>query len=355
MNEPIFLTLFILFIAICLAFDLGVLNKKSHEISVKESLIATMIWISLALIFFVFLRYFGHLIHHIETMEQLQAINMAHKHGLVFSPDADFITNLQLYRNQLSLEFITGYTIEYTLSIDNIFVILMIFMSFRVDRKYYHRVLFWGIIGAVVMRFIFIFSLSALIHRFEWILAIFGIFLIFSAIKMFLSRNKKEEISVKDHKIVKFISKHFSLTPDYIGEKFFAKINHKHYITPLFLVLLIIEFSDVIFAVDSVPAIFSITQDFYIVFFSNIFAIIGLRSLFFLLSSIVNLFRFLKAGISVLLAFIGVKMLLEIIFSVSIGTKNSLIFIISTLTVCILLSLVIPKKEETVLPDSSCP
>jgi tellurite resistance protein TerC len=345
MYEIIFLGSFLVLIAICLALDLGVFNKNNHEVSFKESLISTMIWVSLAVIFFFFLRYFGHLIHHIETMQDLNAINIRNKHGLIFSPDADFFTNLQLYRNQLSLEFITGYIIEYTLSIDNIFVILMIFMSFCVDKKYYHRVLFWGIIGAVFMRFLFIFSLSALIHQFEWILAVFGIILIFSAIKMFLSRNKKEEISVKDHKMVKIVSKYFSVTPDYVGQKFFTKINGKRYITPLFLVLLIIEFSDVIFAVDSVPAVFSITQDSYIVFFSNIFAIIGLRSLFFLLSNIVKLFRFLKTGISVLLAFIGVKMLLEIIFSISIETTTSLIFILSILITCVLLSVIIPKKE----------
>ncbi len=345
MNEVIFLGGFLILISIFLALDLGVFNKKSHEISVKESLIFTLIWISLAIAFFIFLRYFGHLIHNIGTMDELNTINLRNKHGLIFNPDADFLTNLQLYRNQLSLEFITGYTIEYALSIDNIFVMLMIFMSFCVDKKYYHRVLFWGIIGAIVMRFIFIFALSALIHQFEWILAIFGVILIISAVKMFLGRNAAEEICIQEHKVVKFVSKHFSVTQDYVGQKFFTKIDGKRYITPLFLVLLIIEFSDVIFAVDSVPAIFSITQDSYIVFFSNIFAIIGLRSLFFLLSSIVNLFRFLKTGLSVLLAFVGIKMLLEIIFHVSIGTQASLIFIISTLAFCILLSIVIPEKE----------
>jgi len=346
MNEVIFLGGFLVLISVCLALDLGVFNKNNHEISFKESLLFTLIWVTLTIIFFFFLRYFGHLLHHIETMDELIAINIRHKHGLIFNFDADFTTNLQLYRNQLSLEFITGYAIEYALSIDNIFVILMIFISFGVDRKYYHRVLFWGILGAIVMRFIFIFSLSALIHQFEWILAIFGIILIISAVKMFISRNKEEKVSVKDHKIIKFVSKHFSITPDYVGQKFFTKIDKKHYITPLFLVLLLVEFSDVIFAVDSVPAIFSITQDSYIVFFSNIFAIIGLRSLFFLLSNIVNLFRFLKAGISVLLAFIGIKMLLEIIFFISIETAVSLIIIISILVFCILLSIIIPKKEK---------
>jgi tellurite resistance protein TerC len=331
-------------IAFFLALDLGVFNKNSHEVSMKESLIFTFIWVLLAMGFFVFLRYFGDLMHQIKSMEDLEMINKAHKHGLVFSNLADFQANLQLYRNQLSLEFITGYTIEYALSIDNIFVILMLFLSFGTDKKYYHRVLFWGIIGAVAMRFIFIFSLSALIHRFEWILAIFGAILIYSAIKLFLNRNKEEKVNVNEHKLVKFVSRRFPVTPDYVGDKFVAKINGKRFLTPLFLLLLIIEFSDVLFAVDSVPAIFSITQDSYIVFFSNIFAIIGLRSLFFLLSNIVNMFRFLKHGLSVLLAFIGVKMLLEVIFHISISTQLSLLIILSILIICILLSVLVRKK-----------
>ncbi|MDR1408279.1 MAG: TerC/Alx family metal homeostasis membrane protein [Tannerella sp.] len=346
MNEILFVGGFLVLISLFLALDLGVFNKKSHTISVKESLIFTFAWMSLAFAFFIFIRYFGDLIHNIESMDDLNTINLRHRHGLIFDLHSDFATALQLYRNQLSLEFITGYMMEYALSVDNIFVILLIFMSFGVDQKYYHRVLFWGIIGAIVMRFIFIFALSALIHEFEWVLAIFGIILIVSAIKMFASRNKEEQIHVQDHKIVKFVSRHFSVTQDYVGQKFVATIDGKKYITPLLLVLLIIEFSDVVFAVDSVPAIFSITQDSYIVFFSNIFAIIGLRSLFFLLSNIMNLFRFLKTGLSVLLAFVGVKMLLEIGLHISIGTKMSLFFILSTLVACILLSVVIPEKKR---------
>jgi tellurite resistance protein TerC len=336
---------FLLMIAFFLALDLGIFNKNSREVSMKESLTFTLVWVVLAVGFFFFLRHFGNLIHHINSMEELEKINTLHKHGLVFNPLADFDANLQLYRNQLSLEFITGYTIEYALSIDNIFVILMLFISFGADRKYYHRVLFWGIIGAVAMRFIFIFSLSALIHRAEWTLAVFGIILIYSAIKLFLDRNKDEKIDVKNHKLVKFVSKRFPLTPDYADDKFVTKINGKRFLTPLFLLLLVIEFSDVIFAVDSVPAIFSITQDSYIVFFSNIFAIIGLRSLFFLLSNIVNMFRFLKHGLSVLLAFIGVKMLLEVFFHISLSTQLSLLVILSVLLICILISVAIPKKK----------
>ena len=346
MNEILFLSSFLLLIAFFLTLDLGVFNKNSHEISLKESLIFTLFWIILAVGFFFFLRYFGDLLHNITCIERLEEINQLHKHGLTFNPLADFDANLQLYRNQLSLEFITGYIIEKALSVDNIFVILMLFISFGTDKKYYHRVLFWGIIGAVVMRFIFIFSLSALIHQFEWVLAIFGGILIYSAIKLFFNRNEDEKIDVKNHKLVKFLSKRFPITPDYVGEKFVTKINGKRFLTPLLLLLIVIEFSDVLFAVDSVPAIFSITQDSYIVFFSNIFAIIGLRSLFFLLSSIVSMFRFLKPGLSVLLVFIGVKMLLEVLFHISISTQLSLLIILSILIICILLSVAIPKKVK---------
>ncbi|MCL2132376.1 MAG: TerC/Alx family metal homeostasis membrane protein [Lentimicrobiaceae bacterium] len=345
MHEVLFFSGFLAVIAFFLTLDLGVFNKNSHEVSLKESLIFTFIWILLAFGFFLFLRYFGDWLHQIDSLEDLEKINLLHKHGITFNPLADFDVNLQLYRNQLSLEFITGYTIEYALSIDNIFVILMLFISFGTDKKYYHRVLFWGIIGAVVMRFIFIFSLSALIHQFEWILAVFGGILIYSAVKLFFDRNKEEKVDVKEHKLVKFVSRRFPVTPDYAGEKFVTKINGKRFFTPLFLLLIVIEFSDVIFAVDSVPAIFSITQDSYIVFFSNIFAIIGLRSLFFLLSNIVSMFRFLKLGLSVLLAFIGAKMLLEVFFHISISTQLSLLIILSILISCILLSAAIPKKE----------
>jgi tellurite resistance protein TerC len=346
MNEIFFLGGFLVLISFLLAMDLGVLNKNTHEISVKESLIFTAVWISLALLFFLGVRYFGDMIHGIDSMAELEEINRLHKHGLLFTPESSFMDNLQLYRNQLSLEFITGYTIEYALSVDNIFVILMIFISFGVNRKYYHRVLFWGIIGAVAMRFIFIFAVSALIHRFEWILVLFGGLLLFSAVKMFINRHAEENKDVKNNRIVKFVSRHFAVTPDYVGSKFMIRENKKRLITPLFLVLIVIELSDVIFAVDSVPAIFSITHDSYMVFFSNIFAIIGLRSLFFLLSSIVGMFRFLKTGLSVLLAFVGVKMIAEILFDVEIPTLVSLLTILGILAVCILLSLLIPEGKS---------
>ncbi|MBO4739990.1 MAG: TerC/Alx family metal homeostasis membrane protein [Bacteroidales bacterium] len=346
MNEILFLGIFIVLIAGCLTLDLGVFNKNSHIVSVKESLIFTVIWIGLALGFFFFLRFYGHLIHGIDSFETLQAINIKHGHNLSFSATTDFAEQLQMYRNQMSLEFITGYVIEYAMSIDNIFVILLIFTSFGVKEKYYHRVLFWGILGAIVMRFLFIFVLSGLIHQFEWILAVFGIILLYTAIKMFVKRNEQEEVDTKNHRVVKFVSKHFAVCDDFREEHFFVKENGKRMITPLFLVLIVIEFSDIIFAVDSVPAIFSVTKDQYLVFFSNIFAIIGLRSLFFLLSNMVQYFRFLKPGLSVLLAFIGIKMLLAVFGIAEISTGLSLIIIVSILVICILLSVIFPHKNK---------
>lgn len=346
MNEIIFLIVFIVFIAFALALDLGVFNKNSHVISFKESLMFSSLWVVLALLFFVFLRYGGHLLHNIDNMSQLAEVNLRYGHHIDFKDGATFAENLQLYRNQMSLEFITGYVIEYAMSIDNIFVMLLIFTSFGVEQKYYHRVLFWGIIGAVVMRFAFIFILSGLVHKFAWILAIFGVILIYTAIKMFVNRNKQQKVDIENNKVVKFVSKHFAVTSHFSEGHFFVKENGKKMITPLLLVLLIVEGSDVIFAVDSVPAIFSITQDQYLVFFSNIFAIVGLRSLFFMLSSLVNLFHYLKSGLSVLLAFVGVKILLESFTDIHISVGMSLAIILSVIVLCILLSLIFPPKDK---------
>ena len=237
-----------------------------------------------------------------------------------------------------------GYFLEESLSIDNIFVMIMIFVSFGIEKKYYHRVLFWGILGAIVLRFIFIFALGAVVARFSWILAIFGVILIYSGIKMF--RDKREEkMDTANHPVVKFAAKHFRVTPDVQGHDFFVKKDGKNYITPLFLVLLVIEFSDIIFAVDSIPAVFSVTTDTFIVFFSNIFAIMGLRSLFFLLSNVTDKFWLLKYGLGVLLCFIGFKMIGHEFFHLNISTVASLFIILGILTVSVIGSLLVPKTK----------
>ncbi|HUW92626.1 MAG TPA: TerC/Alx family metal homeostasis membrane protein, partial [Bacteroidales bacterium] len=257
--------------------DLLVVGRDHHTISLKESLIWTSIWISLAIGFYFFIRFYGHHVHDITDWQSLRDYISLYQPNLKL-PENDYEGALNLYRKVTATNFITGYLLEYTLSIDNVFVILMILTAFSVDQKNYKQVLFWGILGAVVLRFIFIFIGSALIHKFSWLLLVFGAFLIYSGVQMFLTRDHEQKMEARDHFLVKFLSKHFNIYPDFIGYHFWKRVDGKFYFTPLFIVLIMIEFTDVVFAMDSIPAIFSITTDPYIVFFSNIFAIIGLRS-----------------------------------------------------------------------------
>ncbi len=342
LHDIIILGGFILLIAIMLAVDIGIFNKDNHEVKFKEALSYTILWVSIAMIFWGVLYTYGHLLHGIETLDQLKEIVVKYDHPITLVNN-DFESSIAIYRRNLGLEFLTGYIIEYSLSIDNIFVILMIFLSFGVHKQYYHKVLFWGILGAIIMRFLFIFLSSALIQEFEWVLYLFGALLVFTGIKLFLDRNKNEKIDINNHFVVKFAGRFFRIDYDDKSGNFFTKKNGKLFITSLFVVLLVIEVSDVIFAVDSVPAIFSITKDPYIVYFSNIFAIIGLRSLFFLLASIIEKFRFLKIGLSVLLLFIGLKMLSH--HYIEISTMNSLLIVLGILSGSILLSIIIPENK----------
>ncbi len=346
MNEIIFFGAFLLLITLMLLLDLGVFSRNSHEVSMREAGIMTMIWVSLSIGFYFFIMFFGDLIHGINDMDHLKEIIQLHHHP-VNVDGLDFDSALQSYRNNLSLEYITGYLIEYALSIDNLFVMLLIFMSFRVRRKNYKKVLFWGILGAVIMRFVFIFFSSALIHRFDWILYVFGAFLLFTGVRMFLSRHEEEKMEVSKHPVVRFASKYFRIYPHFVKDHFFIRKAGKVFLTPLFLVVLVVEFSDVIFAVDSVPAIFSITKDPYIVFFSNIFAILGLRSLFFLLSGFMNKFRYLKPGLAVLLFVIGLKLIFEdYLHDIGFTTLHSLLLIGGILFMSVFLSLTIPEKRK---------
>ena len=344
-NELIFFSGFALFIIIMLALDLGVFNKEDKEVSLKSASIMSLIWVSFAIGFYFLLRFHANYLHSIQSMDDLIAITAKHQHSIKLIPD-NFDLSLDIYSKNLALEFITGYVIEYALSVDNIFVMVLIFSAFSVKKEYYHRVLFWGILGAVVMRFLFIFIGATLISKFGWILYVFGAFLIYSGIMMFLKRDEEEEIDTKNHKVVKLASRFFPVYPQFVGHNFFHVENGKKYITPLFLVLLIIEFTDVIFAVDSIPAIFAATKDPYIVFFSNIFAILGLRSMFFLLVNIIHKFHYLKTGLSFLLVFIGVKMLAhDYLKEIGFTTAHSLYIIIGILAVSVIASLVFPKKE----------
>jgi tellurite resistance protein TerC len=346
-SEVIFIIGFIVFIFIMMAIDLGLFGKSNKPVSLKQAGFMSAVWVTLALVFYALIFNYGHLLHHVESFAALQEINARNFHHLQLNPN-DLAGGLSSYRKNLALEFITGYVVEYALSVDNIFVMVLIFSAFAVDQKHYHKVLLWGIIGAITMRFLFIFVGAALINEFHWILYLFGAFLVYTGVTMFINRNQEEEIDTENHKVVKVASKYFAVHTQFEGNKFFVKIDHKKMITPLFLVLLIIEFTDLIFAVDSIPAIFSVTKDPYIVFFSNIFAIMGLRSMFFLLVNIINKFHYLKIGLAVLLAFIGLKMLAaEYVDQIGLTTINSLFVILGILVVSIVASLVFPKKANS--------
>jgi tellurite resistance protein TerC len=343
-NEVLFFAGFLVLILLLLFIDLGVFSRHSHVVSLKESIISTVIWVSLAVGFYIFLLYYGELIHGIKNISQLQEIAAKYKHPVNIE-GMSFDQAKVVFNKSLSLQYITGYIIEYSLSLDNVFVILLIFLSFKVPEKYYKKVLFWGILGAIIMRFLFIFSLSAIIYKFAWVMYIFGLFLVFTAVKMLMDfiKKKKEKIDVEHHIMVRITKKFFPVHARFEGDKFWIRQNRKYYVTPLFIALMVIEFSDLIFAVDSVPAIFAVTQDPYIVFFSNIFAIMGLRSLFFLVSHFFSKFFYLKVGLAALLAFIGLKMLTHDFLDIN--TDRSLIVISVILALSIGASLIHNKRE----------
>jgi len=347
-SEVIFFTLFVVFILGLLFLDLVVSGRKSHEIKFKEAVGWSLFWIILGLAFSVFIRYEGDFVHGIKNTADIQEKIIQYKHPINIE-GLPYKEALDLYRKNLSLEYLTGYLIEKTLSVDNLFVMVMIFFAFGVRKIYYKRVLFWGILGAIVLRFIFIFGSSAIIQKFEWFLYLFGLLLIFTGIKMFIDRNKEERhINIARHPVVRFTSKYFRVYPRYVGKRFFVLgKDHKRYITPLFIVVLVIEFSDVIFATDSIPAIFSVTEDPYIIFFSNVFAILGLRSLFFLVVKIITMFHYLKHGLSFLLTFIGFKMIFnDMLKEVGFTTAHSLYIVLGILALSIVASLIFPVKKK---------
>ena len=248
---------------------------------------------------------------------------------------------------QKALEFLGGYLIEFSLSIDNLFVFIMIFTAFGLSEHAQHRTLNYGIIGAIVMRFIFIFFGLKIIERFEWVLSVFGVLLIVSGLKMFAKRKEGKDPS--DSKVIRALRKCIRMTPDYVGDKFFVKLEGKVHATPLFAVLVLVECSDVMFAIDSVPAIFSITTDLLIVYTSNVFAILGLRQLYFVLRHLYDRFRYIKYGVAVILVFVGVK-LCVLFFDKHIPTEISIGFIAGALALSVIVSLIISgiknRKEK---------
>lgn len=283
---------FVVFVLVMLALDLGVLNRKAHVIAPREALVWSGVCVSLALLFTVAVYF----------------IYENHWFGIGVDgagPNAP----PPLSGKDAAMQFLTGWVIEYSLSLDNIFVIALIFTYFAVPRLYQHRVLFWGILGALVMRGVMIALGAALIHRFHWIIYVFGALLIFTAIKML--RSQDEQIEPENNPLVKIARKLYPVTNEFHEEKFFVKEGGKTAITPLFLVLLVVESTDVLFAVDSIPAIFAVTKEPFLVFTSNVFAILGLRSLYFLLASMLDKFRYLKISLVFILAYVGVKMLVS--------------------------------------------
>ena len=346
-HELIFFGGFILFIVLMLAIDLGLFSKSDKPITLKAAAIMSLIWVAFALGFAAILYFWGNELHNVHDLARLKEIVTKHLHDVKITDD--LAASLQAYNKTLTLEYLTGYVVEYALSVDNIFVMVLLFTSFGIPEKYYHKVLVWGIIGAILMRCIFIFIGAALIAKFGWILYVFGAFLVYTGIMMYINRNQEEEVDPQNHAVVKFASKYFKVTHKLDSGKFFVLENGVKYVTPLFLVLLVIEFTDLIFAVDSIPAIFSVTKDPYIVFFSNIFAVLGLRSMFFLLVNIIDKFHYLKVGLAFLLVFIGAKMLLHSYLKEwGFTTTHSLIIIVAILAISVIASLLFPKNKNYV-------
>lgn len=293
---------FIAFVLAMLALDLGVFNRKAHAITMKEAGIWTAVWIGLALVF----------------------------NAVIF-----------LWRGQdAGLQFLTGYLIEKALSVDNLFVFALIFGMFAVPARYQHRVLFWGVLGALIMRAIFIGAGAALLDRFHWMIYVMGAFLIFTGIK--LAVQKETAVHPDRNPLVKLFSKIFPVTPNYHGEAFFVRLNGVLAATPLFIVLLVVESTDVVFAVDSIPAIFAVTTDPFLVYTSNVFAILGLRSLYFLLAGALDKFHYLKPALAVILSFVGIKMLISSFYKIPVGV--SLGVIAGLLVVAVIASLARAKR-----------
>jgi tellurite resistance protein TerC len=328
--------------------DLGIFKKAgAAEVTFKEAGFWTGAWVLLAISFYFFLGQFGGMVHGITDVNGLIAVKE------LYAPHIDlgsgsFADQLAIFQNNLSLEFITGYLVEYSLSADNVFVFILIFNSFGVQKRYYKKILVWGILGAIILRLIFIFLGAALLQKFDWIIYVFGAFLVYTGVKILFTKQHDEEINPSEHPIVKFLSRFFNVYHRNVIGRFFVRMKTgKLFITPIFVIVVVIAFTDILFAVDSIPAIFSISKDPYIVFFSNVFAVMGLRSLFFFLSNLMGLFRFLPMGLGVLLSFVGLKMLgHHYLTEIGFGTLSSLAVIVGILATSIILSLLFPEKKE---------
>ena len=305
MNSPLHWIEFNIFVLIAVALDLGVFHRKAHKIGIREALFWSAIWIGAAVVF---------------------AVGVYHFYG-----------------TQKALEFSTGYLIEKSLSVDNLFVFLVLFRTFGVRPEFQHRVLAWGILGALIMRGALIATGAALVERFAWILYVFGAFLIYAAGHMVLVGDA--ETHPEKNLVVRFIARHMRMTKTFSGERFFVRENGLLYATPLFLVLLVVEVTDVTFAVDSIPAVFGITRDAFVVYTSNVFAILGLRTLYFLLAGVLDRLTYIKFGLAAVLAFVGAKMLIEPWLHISV--LWSLGIVMGMLAVATLASLLAKPKKIT--------
>lgn len=296
---------FLAFVGMMLALDLGVFHRKAHAVSLREAAVWSSVWIALASVF---------------------ALGVFHFYGA-----------------QRGLEFTTGYLIEKALSVDNVFVMVIIFGAFGVPAHQQHRVLFWGILGALVMRAVFILAGTALIARFHWTVYVFGLFLVLTGVKMLLARG--EHGHPENNVLVRLVRKVLPVAPGQDTEHFFTRIDGRRMVTPLLLALLAVEFTDLIFAVDSIPAVLAVSQDPFIVFTSNIFAILGLRSLYFLLAGVVQKFRYLKLGLALVLVFVGVKMTIVDLFKIPVGVSLAVVALL--ITGAILSSLLVDGRRRT--------
>jgi tellurite resistance protein TerC len=301
---------FVAFVLFMLALDLGVFNKQDHVVRFREALGWSGMWISLALLF----------------------------NAAIFWK----------FGQERGLEFLTGYLIEKSLSIDNIFVFIVIFAAYRVPPLYQHRVLYWGILSALVMRAAMIFAGVAMITRFHWLIYVFGVFLIVTGVRLFLDRDKEEH--PEESRLLQWARRFVRSTDRFDGHRFFTRENGRRVATPLFMALLLVEISDILFAVDSIPAIFAVTTDPFIVFTSNIFAILGLRSLFFILAGLVEKFRYLKVGLAAVLVFVGAKMTLMDIYKIP--SLVSLAVIATTLGISIAASFIVTRREASQHPSA---
>jgi tellurite resistance protein TerC len=310
---------FIMFVLAMLAIDLGIFHRKAHAISIKEATIWSIVWISLSLLFNLGLYFFWDKISFESTYSNSEA----------------------------ALAFLTGYLIEKSLSVDNIFVFVLLFTYFAVPAAHQHRVLFWGIIGALIMRGTLIAVGAALLKEFHWIIYIFGIFLIYTGFRM--ASHQNEDLNPDQNVLLKFLRRVMPVTNTYAGDKFFVRRAGRLMATPLLVVLLVVESTDLVFAVDSIPAIFAVTQDAFIVFTSNVFAILGLRSLYFLLAGVVDKFHYLKLGLSVVLVFVGIKMVIVDLYKIPVGMSLGVIaaILITSIIASVIRARRMPELEES--------